>query len=415
MRKISLCCCLFLLAALSVVAARPENSLYEWRQPLKGEIEDGGRYRLTVPGVVYDKAVQFPADVRIIDAGGDQWPYALLSRPGNETRVLKAEERNRSVAGEGESYHRVDLDITDRPDRTTHDRVAIRTTGTRFIRVAEVYGADREGEWALLGKGYLIDEFRPRRVQQHTVIYPTSNFRRLQVRVYPNARDATESFLIQSVEIKGLVRKAPAMEQLTIKRMPVTADEKKEDAEVLLADLGYRKRPFHRVRLTCDRTDYVRTVCVYGRDAETDQWRDIGGGDIQALDGAARDAVTVHGRHRYVKCEVFHYDDRPLGIDTLEVLAIPDVFVVEATSAGPAHLYVGTEFPKAPRYDLAKRLARIPAATLQMLTLGELESNEDYRRGGFGELGPWLAGIAIGLVSLLVVTVIVRMMKHKPE
>lgn len=418
MRKTGACCWLFLLTALNVAADRPEHSLYEWRQPLEGETKDGGRYRVTIPGVVYDKAVQFPADVRIIDAGGDQWPYAALPPPRTETRVLKSAERNRSIADEGQSYHRVDLEIRDTSGGGTHDRVEIRTSGTRFIRIAEVYGAETAGEWALLGKGYLIDEFRPRRVEQRAVLYPKSTFKHLQVRVYPNARDATESFRIVSVGVQRLVHKAsipaPPMDQLAIRRMPVGKEDARDAAEVLMADLGHRNRPFHKVRFICDRKDYVRTACVYGRDNETDPWRDIGGGDIQALDGIVRNTVSVNGRHRYVKCEVFHYDDRPLGIDAIEVLAVPEVFVVEARSAGPACLYVGTEFPKAPRYDLAKRLARIPPATLPMLTLGELEPNEDYRRGGFGELGPWLAGIAVGLVSLLVIAVIVKMMKQEP-
>ena len=377
---------------------------------MHGSIEARQHYRVTLPGVVYDRCLQFPVDLRVIDGTGGLWPHVLLQTDKGKTRILATEERNRSAATEGRLFQRIDLHITEKGD-ARHDGVIIKTSGTRFVRMAEVYGAETEGDWVLVGKGYLIRDQRRHRVLQETIVYPRADFPRVQIRVYPNAGDATETFTIGSVSLRGHVRAAPPMEMLTVVPLDPAADDLNDKAEVRVVDLGYRNRPFDQVWISCDRADYVRTVSVYGRNDLDEPWRHLGSGDIQALDGSVRDRVDVSGASRYVKCEIFHYDDQPLDVTSVEVLAIPDVVLVEAGEGSDPCMYAGNEFARSPRYDLAKRLTSIDTDKLPTLTLGDAETNPAYRRGGFGELGPWLAGIAVGIVSLLVLYVIVGMLK----
>lgn len=401
------------LSGCLVVSAHGERhpaAAFNWRLPLSGAMEVGGRYRVVLPGVVYDKAMEFPTDIRVMDAAGSRWPHAVLSRVERRLRTLTVEERNRSTAAGGLPYRRLDLHVsTGETGDLVHDRVVIQTTGDRFVRVAEVYGAEPDGAWSLLGKGYLIRDQRPRRVRQETILYPAADFARLQVRVYPNARDATESFNIKSVQVQQLARKAPPMEALAVRNLAVPDDERQDTAEVLMVDLGYRNRPFDRVRIVSDRKDYVRSVCVYGRNAASEPWAYLGCGDIQGIDGRLRDTLDIRGRCRYVKAEVFHYDDQPLGITGVGIMAVPDTVVCEAATTGAAYLYVGGEFIKPPRYDLSKRLDTLEADHIPHLVAGSAEPNPAYRRPGFGPLGPWLAGIAVAIVSLVVLRVIIKM------
>jgi len=400
-----------LVAALHAHGAKDPARPYAWRLPLQGEMKDGWHYRVTLPGVVYDRALQFPVDLRVVDGTTTLWPHVLLVTDKGKLRHLAAEIRNRSIAEGPRAYHRLDLVIAGDGD-ARHDRVIIKSSGQRFIRMAEVYGAEKGADWVLLGKGYLIRDDRPHRVRQTTVTYPLSDFPRLQVRVYPTAEDATEVFTVQTIKVQGHVRIPPPMEVLAATPVETAAADRKEDAEVLVVDLGYRNRPFDRVRIPCERADYIRTVSVHGRNDEKETWRYLGCGDIQALDGNVRDSVDVSGKHRYVKCSVLHYDDQPLGVSAIEVLAVPDVLLIEAGEGADPCLYVGNEFAKAPRYDLARRRGNMDVATLPLLSLGEITENPDYRRGGFGKLGPWLAGIAVALVSLLVLYVIIGMLKQ---
>ncbi|MBL7076925.1 MAG: hypothetical protein ISS31_05605 [Kiritimatiellae bacterium] len=400
-----------LLLALSASAAKDPARPYAWRLPLQGEVTARQHYRVTLPGVVYDRALQFPTDLRVVDGTAALWPHVLLKTDKGELRHLAVEERNRSISKGARPYHRLDLVMTEQGD-VRHDRVIIKTSGQRFIRMTEVYGAEEGGDWVLLGKGYLIRDHRPHHVHQTAVTYPLSDFPRLQVRIYPNAEDATEAFTVQSIKVQGHIRIPPAMELLASAPVETDAADRKEDAEVLVVDLGHKNRPFDRVRIPCERADYIRTVSIHGRNDEKETWRYLGCGDIQALDGCVRSSVDVTGKHRYVKCSIFHYDDQPLGISAIEVLAVPDVLLVEAGEGGDPCLYVGNEFAKAPRYDLSRRQDRVKVATLPLLALGEIEENSGYRRGGFGKLGPWLAGIAVALVSVLVLYVIIGMLKQ---
>ena len=78
-----------------------------------------------------------------------------------------------------------------------------------------MYGSENQSDWGLLGAGYLVDHSRVR-VCNKTLQYPVSTFPFLQVRVYPNARNASEPLSVSGLAIANTVEKPGEYEDVPL-------------------------------------------------------------------------------------------------------------------------------------------------------------------------------------------------------
>lgn len=385
---------------------------FAWRFPVESVLRSGEVYRIEVPAEVYGRAEAFPADVRFFDDAGRAWPFFLEpDRPEDVVRDVVAERLNDAWVDAPEPYHRVDLAVQGAAGgaRMRHNRVEVDTSGTDFLRKVEAYGSDDQQTWALLGRGFIMEMMRPRLFRERVLAYPESDYPFIQVRVYPNTRNALEEFAVGSVALQRLEAEPVTTRSLGYRMMETPVSEQRVGRQTVLLDLGHTGVPFNRVQVQ-GRGDYVRRVEVWTRDDAAGEWRFAGAGDVHRIGASIKDEVIAGARARFIRIDLHHDEDPPLVIDTLAVVAHRPYLVVEAASDGPASLYTGSEWVEPARFDAARRLGT--SAARANAVLGEGVENAGHRPAGWGRWGGFAATVSVGLASLAVLWVIVRMVRR---
>ena len=414
------------LGLLAIGASSAETDLrtrFAWRQPLRGDLDPGALYRIDAPSEMFDGCARFPNDLRIIDENGLQWPFYLweLEPRTGEVR-LDTRKLNESVVDQPVRYYRLDLQIL--PDfktkqRAIHNHVVIQSPGSDFTRKVEIYGSEDQKAWGLLGVGYLIDHSpSTERIRNRTIQYPESNFPYLQVRIYPNAKNALEDLSGQQV-FPGFYRwHTVEMKAVPLQSLPVPDEELKESCQVLLFDTRAMNRPVDWLIIEAAQEDYARPVKLYARNAATNTWRWLSDSEIHRIDGQIRNTIELtHCMYRFLKIEAYHYDDQPLKITRFEASASPRYLVFEPPpNAGPRPaIFYGSVFSEVPQYDLKRRKGLEYAAQAPLVELEPREGNTLLKPPPWRRYGKGLAAMAVGIVSALVLWIVVNMMRRQSK
>ena len=389
--------------------------------PLRDSVVSGRLYRIKTPPELFDGSVAFPSDLRILDAQTNQWPYFLwIPAPVEEVAPVPFEMLNRSTVESGERHLRQDLRIAADGERRTsgrprHDRITLNTVGDDFIRRVEVYGSENQSGWARLAAGYLIEQQQGTRVSSRTIEYPVSDFPFLQVRIFPNARDATEEIDLRAVSVSLTQRKPGEVDDVELAMSDVPAEELGEGGQGVVLDQGVKNRPLASLRIDARTKEFVRAVRVEGRNEETNAWRWVADASLHRVGDQEQVSIDVHDApYRYFRLQVFNHDDAPLGIEGVVGEAVPRHIIFEARGSGEAHVYSGAASLGPPHYDLQRRTKMRELPLLREIRLGSPEPNPNRRTpGGFGAWGRWFALAAIGAVSALVIWVIVSMVRRE--
>lgn len=393
---------------------------FAWQQPLSGTFESDTLYRLRAPADLFDGCRAFPQDLRIFDAGDRQWPWYLWQPAGSSRFQALATETLNQLAVEGDDpYLQLDLLIVgaDSPaGRPRHNRLEIDTPGSNFIRKVEVFGSDDREKWGRLGNGFLIDHRQPNRVRNSYIRYPESDLPYLQIRIHRNARQADESLQVTSLKIGMNAVVDGEWEEVPLTPLEVPEKEEREGAAVTMYDIGANRRPMERLFFEITDKEYARPVQVFGRHSPTNHWRQLYSGEIHQFEGQGRNKVSLgSAAYRQLKIELFHYDDAPLQVSAVTGKAVPRYLVFEAQSAGPATLYFGADRIRNARFDLERRRGPKEAARARVVEVGTRIPNEAYQQPSIERFIPWIVGIAIALVSALLIWVIAGMLKKSPD
>jgi hypothetical protein len=414
--------CVVAVLGIPVVTVRPapaatnEIGAFAWRQALRGSTAPRTLCRVEVDPGIFDGACDFPADLRILDENGDAWPFFVWTAPrGDELKAWPVELLNTSVAEGRDRYLRVDARIRDRhAGGLRHDRIVARTPGSEFIRRVEVLGSDDGASWSKLGAGYLVKHPQAEQAENRTVVYPPSNFPYLQVRIFPDARDATAGVSLQSLDVMLLTPSPVATARLGATFAEEKTDGKSQGVQTIVADCGARHVPAERLIVSAGGGDFVRSVKVHGRNDETNAWRWVGDGAIYRIGGQVSEDVALRGaRHRFYRIEIFNRDDPPLRIREVALETVPHYLVVEAGKGGEPHLYYGSSVHDAPQYDLQRRVSEQAVAAAPALDLGRKQPNPLHAAYRPRNLGKWLTVAAVGVVSALVIAVVMNMVRRQ--
>jgi len=389
---------------------------FEWMRTIEGESAAGEIVRIEIPPDVYARAYHFPRDLRILDADGRQWPFFIEQPPSQPAyQNVAATQINHTWIDDPNGYLRVDFHIHRTPtdqSRPVHNQVLLKSSGSDFIRRVEILGSEDQQTWALLGKGYLIEVNQPRHLVEDVIQYSESDYPHVQIRIYPNARNALETFSLNRAELRTRRERDIPTRDLPHQLLEVPRSEQKSDAQVLLLDLGFEKQPVEFLKLRAGGGDYVRRAVVYLRNDSSEPWRYAGAGDVHRVGLSIKDRVSISGTGRFLKCELYHYDDAPLRVDEIAVASSRTFLVVESQGGNLPVLYYGNPHADAPRYDLASRSDRMNSTAWETRELGDPVANPHVRRSGYGAWGPRLAAAAVGLASLVIILVVVRMFKR---
>jgi len=393
-----------------------ESSDFEWKRPVEAPSVSGRWYRMEVPSDVFSRAYAFPDDLRVMDEEGRQWPFFVESPPARTyARDVAADVLNRAWVEGEDSYLRFDFRIGPSAfgqPRQGHNQVHLKTSGSEFIRRVEVYGSDDQQTWALLGKGYLLSVGQPRPMLEDRIQYTWSDYPHVQVRIYPHVRNALETFSCDRATISVLTDQELPRRVIPHRVVTVGEADVTPNAQTVIADLEFNHLPLTSVRFRAGAGDYFRRVVVSLRDDAKEPWRLAGAGDVYRIGNSVKDEVSMTSRGRFVKCDVYHFDDAPLSIESLDVVAERTTLIVEALTDANAALYYGGEFVDAPRFDLKQRVAQQPDKPFFPASFGAAVVNPRFEKTGYGSWGRPLALAAVAVSSLLVLWVIVRMFKR---
>ncbi len=400
------------LAVGSAAGADHLRSRFELEHPLDGTFAPGDRGRVVVTGDVFGQSRDFPHDVRIVGSDGTQWPCFLhVPRDTPQTVSIDLTVLNAAWVDGAEPYLQFDLVVPTDGPVPVHNQLELVTTGRDFVRRVEVFSGNEAG--GHMASGYLIGFSSLRDARNRIIRYPDSDAMRLHVRIYPNAQAAGERFQLTRAYLRHLEETPLPCEAVAFVGKPATGREQVEAAQTRLLDLEHTGRPVEFIRFDIANDAYTRCVSVYGRDSGHDPWRRVGGGEIHALPDDRNDTIKVNTRCRFLKVQVFHYDDQPLDIAAIRLEAVPRYLVFEAASAGPASLYFRAWDVAAPHYDLRSRIDTDAIDALPEIGL------QDIRLNAMAKAQPWrkysrlLAGVAVGAVSLLVIWIIVGMLRQQ--
>ncbi len=421
MKKTLLGCALVALTGLIPVFAAENSPLqFQWRQRVVDDVARGMLYRIKVVPEIYDGSHVFPDDLRIFDNRTNQWPFvvrtpAVVSEPINVAVRLV----NTSIVEQPERYLRQDVRVLPDPEhggRMEHDQVIIRMPGHDFIRRVEILGSDDGSTWGRLGGGYLIDYSRDVHVANTSIRYSLSSFPQLQVRIYPNAKDATEALSIQSLLVtrSRTPAQTAALDEVPLHETEPGPDELRPGCQVLIRDTLARNRPIDELRITAQEPEYTRSVKVYGRNSPTNTWRWVADGEIHRFNGHLQETMAVRNcTYRYLKFEIYHYDDQPLRGVGVSARALPQYIVLEAKGDEHPVLYYGSHRMDPPNYDLSQRLTDEDVAKAPLVRVGTRQDNHKPTPSWVEKLASVSMLVAIGGVSLIVLWVIVRMLKRQ--
>ncbi len=402
-----------MLALPSMLRADNLRARFELERPLEGNFGAGQLGRVTIADDVFGQARDFPNDVRIIGRDGTPWPFFLYvpCRTG-EARVIDLKILNRTWVEGPAPYLQFEVAIPEVDGKPpVHNQLELVTTGSEFVRRVDILSVDPpQGRMA---SGYLIEFSNRQDARNRIVRYPDTDRPRLQVRIYPNARSAGETFEISKVCLRRQTENEPEREPVRFVELPVDGRDRNEHAQTRILDVGQTGRPVEFITFAIGNTAYTRCVSIYGRNKDLEAWQWVGGGEIHALEDDRNDRVRLHAACRFLKVQIFHYDDLPLELRAIRLEAVPRYLVFEAATAGGASLCFRGWDINAPRYDLPSRIDKDRLDNLPVA------ATLDTRPNAIAKIHPWrrysklLAGMAVGAVSLLVVWIIVGMIRRQ--
>jgi hypothetical protein len=383
-------------------------------RPVLGSPEIGAKGRLLIPGDVFDQSLNFPADLRILDEAGTQWPFFIMTptdRTLSEKRVPQL--LNKAFVGGREPHWEFDLLLPEKDRLAVHNRLEINTSGRDFVRRVEIFRAAETGTQPHLTSGYLICFPENRDARNQTVSYPDSDAVRLHVQVYTSAKNADETFDIHDVAIYCLNKVPAEREAVAAARCPVPAKETVDRTQTFILDTGFKNRPVEFITFDVAGTSFVRCVSVYGRNAENEPWQSAGGGEIHRLEKDVETTIRVQAAYRWIKVDIQKDDNLPLDIRGIRLEAVPRYMIFEAASKAPARLcFRGWDIP-VPGYDLKRRIPEVGALALPVFATGPTEPNKETRASSFRKYSKVLGVAAVGAVSLLTVWIIISMMRRQ--
>jgi len=392
-------------------------SRFELCCPLADPPAKGVRGRLRIPGDVFDQSRNFPADLRILDENGTQWPF-FIAKPSDRTFSEKQTPQilNKAFVDGPEPHWEFDLVMPEDKPGAVHNRLEISTSGNDFVRRVEISRSKEGGLSAHLGSGYLISFPNNRNARNNRITYPDTDVARLHVNVFTSAKNADEHFEVQRVAVYCQDKISAEREPVDATQCAVPENETDKRTQTFILDSGFQKRPVEFITFEVTDASFARCVSVSGRNVENEQWRNAGGGEVHRFEKGEKTTISVRAPYRWVKISVRQDDNLPLDIRSIRMEAIPRYLAFEAVSELPARLcFRGWDLP-APRYDLRTRTSEATSLTWPVVELEAMQPNVSAGSVCFYRKYSSLIGaVIIGGVSLLVIWIIISMMRRQPS
>jgi hypothetical protein len=402
-----------LLSSIAIAAADDAMTGWEWVFEVRPASSSAELYQINLSNEVLGATRQDLADLRILDAGGREVPFAArVRRDVEEATRIDAGEFNRATRG---NTSEITVDLGESGD--THNEIEIETSGRNFRRQVGIDGSDDGRSWRVLEDEGKIFRFESNnnQVESNRVGYPVSRYRFLRARVSADsivdnvAPSITGVAVIMSVRDKGESSSwsvtVPYPEPVRSSQGPATSWR---------IDLG-QTVPCDRLILQIRDSSFSRYFTVEQVDDPQDP-RQVASGEIKRRSEEPQKPIEIVFNEVYARRLNLTFTDfanPPLGITAISCAAPARqvLFEVKGTSP-PYRLFTGNPKAEAPRYDFENEVALRPVVTVANVETGERQPNPNYRPEPkpLTERVPWLiyavlatSGLALGwiLMSLI--------------
>lgn len=348
-----------------------------------------GRAAVEPDGLMLAHARPELADLRIVDARGEQVPWRRLA-PAQVTsaplRLLDAGSQGRAAVA------LVDVG----PRRRYYQRIELDVAGREFVGRVTVLGADRRtGPWTRLSTTRIFDLTGATSARSTTALVPPSDFRYLRLHA-EGVRAIEGASVYLGFQRPRLVRRRHGVRALGAAGARET---------VLLLDFGVAGVPVTRLELWADTPRYDRPIRVEAS-ADGSTFRAVANGRIRRAPGELSVLVPVQVDSRYLRVRVDNGDDAPLRAWHTETYGPSFAFVVEPGHPGPLTALYGASGVAAPSYEFARLPAERPAVLLDPSQLPPERLNPAFQppadTRSFVDRHDWLVQLVIALAALAV-------------
>lgn len=407
-----------LLVGLAALPGRADSGpeRYTWRAPLHGSWTNDVLYFAAIPPAVWDGSEVFPADLRVYDENGREWPFYLAGVRGREHEITwEARVVAQTVEPSPVRHLRYTVNLQARPARpeARHHQAVLIMAGHDYDRRVEVLGCNEGQPWEWLGQANLISRPGELRAGNRNVFYEPSGYTQLQFRVYPSTPVPDEPLVLLGLSV--LNQGAPDREVWLDMDWVPRRESSEPGLQSLEADLGYRNLPVRYLRLDLGPGEGAFPVKVYGRTSTTNNWRWMADGGVTPSRGRRRAMVELQQTgYRYLRMDLLHAETSPVQVVTAQAGYEPLYLVVEADYGHHPHLYFGAVRPPLPRYDLQRRVGPGLPPRAQAASIGERGRNPARIAATLRRYGRTLAWSAAGVTAGLVILILVNRWRHRP-
>jgi hypothetical protein len=326
-------------AALAAIAQDVDESQFRYTRTL--EAPASGPVRFEPDARMYGHAALDFADLRIVDADGEQVPW----RP--EPKGAAVPSREVALVARGRRDGIVSVVLDRGAVRPLVDRIELRIPDERFVGEVTVLGSTSgaEGSYARLSTTPIYAVRGAVNARSTTAVFPATDFRFFLVQA-SGVSDVTGATVARDPD-------RPVLEPVSAE-VETRVEERRTIAEL---DLGFRNVPVDNIRIRSSTPRYVRPVQVAGSNDGVN-YVVLAQGEIARFPGVDLSQIRASARNRFLRVTIEDGDDVPL--DGLDVVAeaIPRPLLLAEGFTPPYRLLYGAPTLAAPTYDFA----RLPAA-----------------------------------------------------
>ena len=300
-------------------------------------------------------------DLRLVDAGGREVPYALEGASGLELRRFAVENLERR------EHEETDAEIDRGPQPGLADAVTFEIGGAEFLKPVRVEASEDRASWKEIARASL---FAAGGVRMTSLPLPPTDRRYLRFRFDDRNGDPIP---LEAVRLRASAPEPPvAARPLPLQRVPADGDA--SAVARYSGALPASNLDLAAVRFSAKNAAFSRPVRVFERVLFRDEVcrRLVAWGTISRTPGGpeALDVPLAGVTGRQLEIEIDGGDSPDLEDLAATALVRPRFLRFDAPAGTGLRLLFGSSEAAAPRYDLARSLAGTPDTAPPLARLG---------------------------------------------
>jgi len=382
---------------------------------------------LRLPWDLFVHSEAHGTDFRIVDEGGHEIPFFLVSsqdgEPKMEVRPSQILERS-FVVGQ---FTQVVIRVTDKPplDKTHgvtlqqlsaepwFNTYRISTPETDFMYWVETAVSNDAHEWRVVDARSPISRFRKHQLEGNQIVQfeGYSNQRFLRVRIF----DPEHQVSVSNVEVLSQDSKSePERSSIPSVFSPDSSTDPTESR--WFADLGTGNLPVSEVDFSTAQPEFYRAVRISTSEDNKD-WSYRCAGEIYRFrqDEKLRESLRILVPEvfaRFWRIEIVNANDQPLANTHMELSSVPRGLTFPVEPGHSYRLLYGNQKAASTEYDFGRVFGGSKRKVLILAHLGTEEITANYADPRpFTERHPNLLWIALGLATVLLGYAALRAMR----